>query len=110
MSRAYRLGVALVGSLIVVLGVVLIPLPGPGWLIVFIGLSVLASEFAWAERLLRWARAHVAERTRWLGGRSRPVRLAVGASGIAALAAFVLLVVMWQGFLPVMPMSRTSAL
>ncbi len=32
-------------------GVRLVPLPGPGWLIVFLGLAILGTEFAWARRL-----------------------------------------------------------
>ncbi|SEN65247.1 TIGR02611 family protein [Cryobacterium sp. TMT1-3] len=48
---AYRLGVGLLGTIIIVIGVVLIPLPGPGWLIVFLGLAVLGTEFAAARRV-----------------------------------------------------------
>ena len=48
---AYRLGVGLLGTIIVVIGIVLIPLPGPGWLIVFLGLAVLGTEFSSARRL-----------------------------------------------------------
>ncbi|MDJ0350481.1 TIGR02611 family protein [Cryobacterium sp. PH29-G1] len=48
---AYRVGVGALGTVIIVIGVVLIPLPGPGWLIVFLGLAVLGTEFAWARRL-----------------------------------------------------------
>lgn len=98
-AAAYRVGVGVLGSVIVVLGIALIPLPGPGWLIVFIGLSVLASEFAWAERLLRYARARVTAWTRWLGGRSRAFRLLVGVSGVVLLIAAVAGYVAWQGWL-----------
>jgi len=38
------------------LGLALVPLPGPGWLIVFLGLGIMATEFAWAERLLDFGR------------------------------------------------------
>jgi uncharacterized protein (TIGR02611 family) len=37
-------------------GVVLLPLPGPGWVVILGGLAVLALEFAWARRLLRFTR------------------------------------------------------
>jgi uncharacterized protein (TIGR02611 family) len=47
----YRLGVGLLGTVIIVVGVILIPLPGPGWLIVFLGLAVLGTEFPAAHRL-----------------------------------------------------------
>ncbi|HSX28294.1 MAG TPA: TIGR02611 family protein [Candidatus Saccharimonadales bacterium] len=40
-----------VGGLIVIVGIILIPLPGPGWAIVFVGLAILATEFELAMRL-----------------------------------------------------------
>lgn len=47
---AYRLGVAVLGTLIVIVGLILVPLPGPGWLIVFLGLATLGTEFPAAAR------------------------------------------------------------
>lgn len=32
-------------------GIVLLVLPGPGWLLIFSGLVVLGSEFTWARKL-----------------------------------------------------------
>lgn len=49
---AWRIGVALLGGSITVLGAIFLITPGPGWLIIFAGLGILASEFAWAERAL----------------------------------------------------------
>lgn len=46
-----RVGVGLTGGVIVVLGIILMPLPGPGTLIVLAGLAVLATQFAWAREL-----------------------------------------------------------
>lgn len=51
-GRMYRTVFAVVGFALVALGVALIPLPGPGWLIVALGLGMLALEFDRAERLL----------------------------------------------------------
>jgi uncharacterized protein (TIGR02611 family) len=48
----YKLGVALVGFVVVVLGLVLVPLPGPGWLIVFVGVAILGTEFPLAHRVM----------------------------------------------------------
>ena len=73
----YRLGVGIVGGLVVAVGIVAIPLPGPGWLIVFAGLFVLATEFLWAERVLEYARRRVEGWTDWLGRQSVVVRVAV---------------------------------
>jgi uncharacterized protein (TIGR02611 family) len=47
----YRSVVAVLGSTLSLLGLALVPLPGPGWLVVFLGLAVLGTEFAWARRL-----------------------------------------------------------
>ena len=43
--------VAFVGGIIILGGLILIPLPGPGWAIVFVGLAVLATEFELAYRM-----------------------------------------------------------
>jgi len=42
----------LVGFTLLALGVVMIVLPGPGWLTIAIALGILAAEFMWARRLL----------------------------------------------------------
>lgn len=54
---ARRVVVTVLGVAVLVVGVVLIPLPGPGWAIVFGGLAILATEYAWARRWLTAARA-----------------------------------------------------
>ncbi len=40
------------GFTLLTIGVVMIVTPGPGWLIIFLGLGILAAEFVWARRLL----------------------------------------------------------
>ncbi|MCX6447119.1 MAG: PGPGW domain-containing protein [Actinobacteria bacterium] len=51
-----RFLVGVVGGLVTLLGVVALIAPGPGWLIIFTGLGILATEFAWAARALTKAR------------------------------------------------------
>ena len=41
----------LLGFTVVGTGIVLLPLPGPGWVIIFAGFAILASEFEFAERI-----------------------------------------------------------
>ena len=89
LDAPYRIGVGVVGGLVVAVGIVTIPLPGPGWLTVIAGLFVLATEFTWAERLLEFTRRHVARWTGWLGRQSVVVRLGIG----LLTAAFVYAVV-----------------
>ncbi|WP_422747824.1 TIGR02611 family protein [Mycobacterium sp. WMMD1722] len=52
----YRIAVGVVGTAVLAVGIVAIPYPGPGWAIVFIGLGILATEFDWAQRLLKYAK------------------------------------------------------
>jgi len=52
LQQARRFLKILFGFTLLVLGVVMIVTPGPGWLTIFLGLGVLAAEFVWAKRLL----------------------------------------------------------
>lgn len=45
--------VAVIGSTVVLFGLALIILPGPAVVVVPLGLAILATEFAWARRLIR---------------------------------------------------------
>ena len=56
---AWRIGVTVAGVAVIAVGIVLLPLPGPGWLIIFAGLGLLGTEYTWAARLLAWAREQV---------------------------------------------------
>ncbi|MBC7442035.1 MAG: TIGR02611 family protein [Ramlibacter sp.] len=47
----YRFTVGILGALVVVIGLLLVPLPGPGWLIVFLGIAILGTEFPAAHRV-----------------------------------------------------------
>lgn len=85
-NQAYRITVGIVGALVVVIGLILVPFPGPGWLIVIVGLFILASEFVWAQRLLGVVREQVRRWTEWISAQSAPVRLAVAVATFAFVA------------------------
>jgi hypothetical protein len=51
-SQAKRIVIALIGGTVLLLGVLLIVLPGPAFLVIPAGLAILATEFAWARRWL----------------------------------------------------------
>jgi tellurite resistance protein TerC len=53
---AKRIVVAIVGGTVTLVGLALIVLPGPAFVVIPIGLSILATEFVWARRLLKKAR------------------------------------------------------
>jgi len=52
-----RIVVIVVGGTVLAIGVALIVLPGPAFIVIPAGLAILAIEFAWARRWLRSARA-----------------------------------------------------
>jgi hypothetical protein len=56
-----QVGRSLLGGLLVLLGIVLIPLPGPGLLVVLAGLVILARDYAWAARLVDKVRARAGQ-------------------------------------------------
>jgi uncharacterized protein (TIGR02611 family) len=62
--------VALVGSTVLLVGVALLVLPGPGLLIIAAGIAILATEFLWARRALRNAKGAVAKARRRSGIRA----------------------------------------
>ena len=61
----WRVIIAIMGGTVLLIGVALLVLPGPGWLTIIFGLAVLGSEFIWARRALRKVKqeARVVERT-----------------------------------------------
>lgn len=55
-SLLKRVLVGVIGGVITLIGVIALVAPGPGWLIIFTGLGILATEFAWAARALAHAK------------------------------------------------------
>jgi uncharacterized protein (TIGR02611 family) len=86
---AWRIGVTVVGVAVIAGGIVLLPLPGPGWLIIFAGLGILATEYAWAARLLGWVREQVRRWTLWIAARPLWVRLLAGFVTLLVIAGIV---------------------
>jgi uncharacterized protein (TIGR02611 family) len=84
-----RIGVGVLGALIIALGIILIPFPGPGWAIVILGLAIWAIEFTWARKLLDFTKRQVQGWTRWIGRRSWPVRALIGIVGLLFVGAIV---------------------
>jgi hypothetical protein len=62
--------VALFGGTVLLVGIALLVLPGPGLPIVAAGIAILATEFLWARRALRNAKGAVAKARRWSGLRA----------------------------------------
>lgn len=60
---AVRVAKTVGGFALLIAGIAMLALPGPGWLTIAAGLALLATEFAWAERLLNRLK-HTAGRLR----------------------------------------------
>jgi uncharacterized protein (TIGR02611 family) len=98
-----RVGVVVLGVLLVVLGVLMSGpgIPGPGIVVILLGLSFLALEFTWAERLLEKAIVW-ADRARERAQASSPRQKALSAAAaLVAVAAFVVAAVRWD--IPLLP-------
>ena len=93
----YRVVVGVFGLGVVVIGLIMVPFPGPGWLVVFIGLGLWASEFEWAQRLLRLARGTLKAWTEWLIPRPWWVKGLVLLVTVAAVAALFWLLFLISG-------------
>lgn len=98
-GRTYRTGFAAAGVLILLSGVLLsLPLvPGPGFVLIAVGLGMLALEFDWAERLLERILGRV-EQAADASGRQK---VTVGAVVIAGVAALAVAAFLWD--LPLAP-------
>ena len=63
-----RVIVSVVGATVLLIGVALLVLPGPAFIVIPIGLAILATEYAWARRWLRKVRRMASD---VVSGRSR---------------------------------------
>ncbi len=75
LNLAYRIGIGVVGTIVLAVGILAIPYPGPGWAMVFAGLGILASEFAWAQHVLRWVRHRYRKVMAWYSARGLGIRV-----------------------------------
>jgi tellurite resistance protein TerC len=53
--------VGVIGSTIFLIGIAMLVLPGPAFIVIPVGLGILATEFAWARRAIRRARVMIAK-------------------------------------------------
>ena len=61
LPRLRKLIVAVIGGTVVLFGVALIVLPGPAFIVIPVGLAILATEFAWARRAVRRGQVLIAK-------------------------------------------------
>src|SRR3954465_7187938 len=61
---AKRIAIGIVGGSVLVVGVLMIVLPGPAFVVIPVGLGILSLEFAWARIWLKKVRAKAEEMAR----------------------------------------------
>ncbi|PJE95008.1 TIGR02611 family protein [Streptomyces carminius] len=93
-SRALHLSwqvvIFLAGLAVVVAGALMLVLPGPGWFVIFAGLAIWATEFVWAQVVLRWTRRKVSEAARRaLDPKVRRRNMLLTGTGVAVAAVLV---------------------
>ncbi|MFJ6835231.1 TIGR02611 family protein [Streptomyces sp. NPDC091209] len=87
---SWQVGVFVVGLAVVVAGVIMLPLPGPGWLVIFGGMAIWATEFVWAQLVLRWTKRKVTEATqRALDPKVRRRNIILTTIGLVIVAVLV---------------------
>ena len=73
LRQARRIIVAVIGFTVLLVGIVMIVTPGPGWLAILLGLSILSAEFVWARRWLRRIKTTGSDLARSVLGQSKVV-------------------------------------
>ncbi|MFE0138063.1 TIGR02611 family protein [Streptomyces sp. NPDC059037] len=87
---SWQVGVFIVGLAVVAAGIVMLPLPGPGWLVIFGGMAIWATEFVWAQLVLRWTKRKVTEAAqRALDPKVRRRNIILTTIGLVIVAALV---------------------
>lgn len=90
LSRARKFAITIGGGTLLVLGIIAIPYPGPGWLMVFAALGILAQEYTWAKRLLGFAKRRYDDWNVWVAKQNIFVK-----SLTFILTAFVVVITLW---------------
>ncbi len=67
-----RIAVSILGFALVLAGVVMLVVPGPGLLVIIAGLAILATEYVWAQRALNFAKQKAEQAKNKVLGRKQP--------------------------------------
>ncbi|MFG2575322.1 TIGR02611 family protein [Streptomyces sp. NPDC048481] len=93
---SWQVGVFVLGLAVVGAGIVMLPLPGPGWVVIFGGMAIWATEFVWAQLVLRWTKRKVTEAAqRALDPKVRRRNIILTSIGVLVIGA-VLGVYLWK--------------
>jgi uncharacterized protein (TIGR02611 family) len=98
----YRWALVLVGLAVLGIGIAMLALPGPAFVVIPIGLAILSLEFAWAEHLLERALIKGEEAKRKASAATPAQKALSAAAAVCAVAAAIAAAFLWDiPFVPV---------
>jgi uncharacterized protein (TIGR02611 family) len=100
-SRIVRAAVVLGGFVVVLAGLAMLVLPGPGLPVLAVGLAVLALEFVWAEILLERTVDRMTKTSDAVKRATRVQQVLLGLLGLLVAAAALTAVYAWD--VPLLP-------
>jgi len=101
-GRLYRWAFVLLGLAVLGIGIAMLALPGPAFVVIPIGLAILSLEFAWAEHLLEKALLKGEEARRKASQATRGEKILSGLAIACAAAAAFTAALLWDiPFVPV---------
>ena len=100
-GRIYRILFVLTGAVVTLGGIAMLVLPGPGLVVIAVGLTMLAMEFAWAEHALEKA----LERAEQASATAKEASRAQKAAAVAAIVLGAAALVAWAAVadIPLVP-------
>jgi uncharacterized protein (TIGR02611 family) len=100
-SPVYRVAFTVAGILVTLAGLAMLITPGPAFVVIPIGLAMLAMEFAWAERALEKALIQAEKAQESARQASTLQKLLTGAAVVLVIAAVVGAIFYWDIRVPV---------
>ena len=100
-GRIYRGAFVVAGAIVTLMGLAMLVTPGPAFVVIPIGLAILALEFAWAETLLERALVQGDKARRKAAETTSRQRILTGIASTLAVAAAIAAVLVWD--IPLLP-------
>ena len=73
LRQVKRVIIAVVGFTVLAIGLAMIVLPGPAFIIIPVALGILATEFVWARNLIKKVRSKIPKKSKTKGGNSHGI-------------------------------------
>ncbi len=100
-GRLYRIGWVILGVLVTLAGFAMLITPGPAFVVIPIGLAMLAMEFAWAEAALEKALRQAAKAQEKAKGADTKQKVFTVVAGLLVAGAVVAGIFYWDVNVPV---------